>query len=101
MNGKVKFFNVTNKFGFINGEDGKQYFVHISGLSPGTRITENDDVVFDVVQGDRGPKAENVKKSGSSSSAGSAKPAKKEAKEDDDFEDSEEFSDDEEEEEAA
>lgn len=67
MNGKVKFFNTKNNYGFIIGDDGKQYFVHMSGVSPGTSLNENDSVVFDVVQGDRGEKAENVKKAESSS----------------------------------
>lgn len=48
-------------FGFISGEDGKDYFVHESALKEGTTITEGDSVTFDVEQGDRGPKASNVK----------------------------------------
>jgi CspA family cold shock protein len=62
MNGKVKFFNDEKHFGFIAGEDGKEYFVHISGITEGTTITENDDVTFEVTEGDRGPKAINVAK---------------------------------------
>ena len=60
MKGKVKFFNTMKGFGFIAGEDGTEYFVHQSGLTEGTTINENDSVTFDVVEGDRGPKAENV-----------------------------------------
>ncbi len=60
--GTVKFFNRNKGFGFINGDDGKDYFVHETGLSQGTSIDEGDRVTFDVVEGDRGPKAENVKK---------------------------------------
>lgn len=60
--GTVKFFNNRKQFGFITGEDGKEYFVHITGLKPGVSITEGDKVTFDVVNGDRGPKAENVQK---------------------------------------
>ena len=60
--GTVKFFNRNKGFGFINGDDGKDYFVHETGLSQGTSIDEGDRVTFDVTQGDRGPKAENVKK---------------------------------------
>lgn len=62
MKGTVKFFNVTKGFGFITGEDGKDYFVHQSGLKPGTMLHENEAVKFDVEQGDRGPKAVNVSK---------------------------------------
>ena len=66
MNGKVKFFNEDKHFGFISGEDGKEYFVHSSGLTDGTHIAENDEVSFDVEEGDRGLKAVNVKKGASS-----------------------------------
>jgi len=60
MNGEVKFFNDMKGFGFISGEDGKEYFVHQTGLTEGTRLREKDQVTFDVVEGERGPKAENV-----------------------------------------
>ena len=60
MNGKVKFFNRIKGFGFIAGEDGKEYFVHQTGLNEGVSINENDSVTFDVEEGDRGPKAVNV-----------------------------------------
>ena len=62
MNGKVKFFNEKNGYGFISAEDGKEYFVHSSGLGEGVRITENDDVSFEIVESDRGPKAEQVQR---------------------------------------
>lgn len=58
--GTVKFFNETKGFGFIEGEDGKEYFVHTTGLMEGVRITQGDKVSFEVVQGDRGLKAEKV-----------------------------------------
>ncbi len=61
MKGKVKFFNTMKQFGFIAGEDGKEYFVHQTGLKEGVTLRENDAVIFDVEQGDRGPKAVNVK----------------------------------------
>ena len=60
--GTVKFYNEMKQFGFITGDDGKEYFVHVSGLKPGTVIKEGDKVKFEVVQGDRGPKAEQVEK---------------------------------------
>ena len=62
MKGTVKFFNDMRGFGFIAADDGKEYFVHQTGLAEGVRIHENDVVEFDVEQGDRGPKAVNVKK---------------------------------------
>ena len=60
MNGTVKFFNENKGFGFISAEDGKDYFVHVSGLADGVEIAENDEVTFEVEQGDRGPKAVKV-----------------------------------------
>ena len=60
MNGKVKFYNEKKGFGFIAAEDGKEYFVHITGLNQGVNLRDNDDVTFDVAEGDRGPKAVNV-----------------------------------------
>ena len=62
MKGTVKFFNNMKGFGFIAGEDGKEYFVHQTGLKEGVSISENDSVEFEVEQGDRGPKAVNVSK---------------------------------------
>jgi len=61
VNGTVKFFNNMKNFGFISGDDGKDYFVHRSGIEGGKNINEGDRVSFEVVSGDRGPKAENVK----------------------------------------
>ena len=62
MKGTVKFFNEMKGFGFIAAEDGKEFFVHQSALEEGTTLHENDAVTFDVEEGDRGPKAVNVKK---------------------------------------
>ena len=60
MKGNVKFFNASKGFGFIAGEDGKEYFVHQTGLAEGVVLSDNDAVTFDVEEGDRGPKAVNV-----------------------------------------
>lgn len=60
--GTVKFFNEMKHFGFIAGDDGKEYFVHASGLKPGTSIREGDKVTFKVTEGDKGPKAAEVGK---------------------------------------
>jgi len=62
MKGTVKFFNNMKGFGFIAGEDGKEYFVHQTGLKEGVSLNENDSVEFDIEEGDRGPKAVNVSK---------------------------------------
>lgn len=62
MEGKVKFFNDMKGFGFITGDDEKDYFVHQTGLAEGVRLNDEDRVTFEVEEGDRGPKAVNVKK---------------------------------------
>lgn len=62
MEGTVKFFNSGKGFGFITAEDGKEYFVHQTGLNEGVVLNDNDRVTFDVEEGDRGPKAVNVNK---------------------------------------
>ncbi len=62
MNGKVKFFNEMKGFGFIIGDDGKDYFVHSTGLAAGTSLKEGDEVVFEVEQGEKGLKAVKVSK---------------------------------------
>ena len=61
MKGTVKFFNQSKGFGFIAAEDGKEYFVHQTALVDTDTIRDNDSVEFDVEEGDRGPKAVNVK----------------------------------------
>lgn len=62
VEGTVKFFNAMKHFGFINGDDGKSYFVHASALKEGVSIAEGDRVSFSAVEGDKGPKAEQVEK---------------------------------------
>ena len=62
VEGTVKFFNSMKHFGFIAGDDGKEYFVHASGLKEGTSIGEGDKVSFKVVEGEKGLKAEEVEK---------------------------------------
>ena len=58
--GRVKFFNETKGFGFITPVDGgREVFVHSSGLRDSVR--ENDEVSFEVQEGQKGPNAVNVK----------------------------------------
>ena len=40
MNGNVKFFNSQKGFGFIAGEDGKEYFVHQSDIGEGVELND-------------------------------------------------------------
>ena len=61
--GKVKWFNEGKGFGFIEKNDGGDVFVHFSTIqgSGFKTLTEGQSVSFDVVQGAKGPAAENVK----------------------------------------
>jgi CspA family cold shock protein len=65
ITGTVKWFNDQKGFGFITPENGqKDCFVHFSAIqSQGFRsLAEGDRVEFEVVQGQKGPAAENVTK---------------------------------------
>ncbi|MBO0930619.1 cold-shock protein [Fibrella aquatilis] len=60
--GVVKFFNESKGFGFIvDDADGRDIFVHITGLN-GTTIREKDRVEFEVVEGKKGLNAVKVRK---------------------------------------
>ena len=58
--GTVKFFNESKGFGFIKDSDSpKEYFVHSSGLKESIR--EDDEVTFELQEGQKGLNAVNVK----------------------------------------
>lgn len=64
VKGTVKWFNSRKGYGFISSEDGGDVFVHFSSLSGGDDVykslNENDEVEFEVTEGDKGPQAANV-----------------------------------------
>ncbi len=60
MKGTVKWFNPTKGFGFIEGEDGTDYFVHQTAIKDEKNLREGDNVTFDAVDAERGKQAQNV-----------------------------------------
>lgn len=62
MQGKVKWFNNTKGFGFIEHEEGPDIFVHFSAIQmDGYRsLNEGDEVKFEMIDGPKGLQAQNV-----------------------------------------
>ena len=62
--GKVKWFNESKGYGFIQQDEGADVFVHYTNIvGQGFRtLKENDDVEFEVNEGAKGLQAVNVEK---------------------------------------
>ena len=63
VKGTVKWFNQEKGFGFITGEDGKDVFAHFSQIQKEgfKTLNENEEVTFDIIEGQKGPQATNIK----------------------------------------
>jgi CspA family cold shock protein len=66
--GKVKWFNPKKGYGFISTTDGRDIFVHYSNISGDgyKTLDQGDDVTFDLVEGEKGLRADNVARSSAS-----------------------------------
>ncbi len=62
--GTVKWFNAEKGYGFIQSQDGNDVFVHFSAITGDgfKTLEEGQAVSFEVVDGNRGPQAQNVVK---------------------------------------
>ena len=61
--GNILWFDRKKGYGFISSVDGKDIYVHHSGIlgSDAKKLSKGDSVQFDIVNGEKGLKAENVK----------------------------------------
>ena len=62
MEGTVKWFNSEKGYGFITTEEGNDVFAHFSKInSDGFKtLEEGQKVSFELVDGDKGPQADNI-----------------------------------------
>jgi len=62
-NGIVKWFSKNKGYGFIQGQDDRDIFVHFSSIKgKGYRVLEEgDEVAFELVQSPKGPQAFDVR----------------------------------------
>jgi cold shock CspA family protein len=62
LTGVVKLINKSKRFGFIAGDNGKDYFFNETSLNPGVTLIIDDKVCFKVAMWEKGPVAKNVSK---------------------------------------
>jgi len=60
MRGKVKRYFEKKGYGFIQGDDGQDYFFHYTSVPEGIILKEGDEVSFDPIKTEKGLQAKNV-----------------------------------------
>lgn len=60
VQGKVKWYNKEKGYGFIQGDDGQEYFMHHTQLPRDAKLQPGDKMSFDVTETDRGLQAQNI-----------------------------------------
>ena len=62
LTGAVKWFDEKKGYGFIEGQDGRDIFVHFSDIQAGgfRKLAEGATVEYELLQGQKGPRATNV-----------------------------------------
>jgi cold shock protein len=64
VNGKISRVIADKGFGFIQGDDGQEYFMHRTAIRDGSvfeQLRDGQAVTFDASRGDKGLRAENVR----------------------------------------
>lgn len=64
MEGTVKWFNGRKRYGFIKGDDGQDYFVHLQAVARGALLKEGDKVTFTPSDSEKGKQAQDVNPTG-------------------------------------
>ncbi|UCB58300.1 MAG: cold shock domain-containing protein [Thermoplasmatales archaeon] len=61
MKGTIKWYNDMKGYGFIEGEDGKDVFVHRTAIPIGIGLYEGDQVEYEIEESEKGQRAIDVK----------------------------------------
>ena len=62
LTGRIKHLERSKGWGFIEAEDGDDYFFNVSNVRPGQDLRLGDSVKFDYRESNRGPSAVNILK---------------------------------------